>query len=106
MLEKNLKPLQMTLKELVEHYEGFLKECERKSAETRGTYQRALRDFLEWFPGDKRFQFRVRDVERYKRHLIDRKKLTNVSVATYMTALRRFCQYLIDIKVLETNPAK
>jgi site-specific recombinase XerD len=106
MIEDTLKPVQMTLKELVEHYEGFLKECERKSAETRGTYQRALRDFLKWFPVDKRFQFRVRDVERYKRHLTDRKKLTNVSVATYMTALRRFCQYLIDVKVLEANPAK
>jgi site-specific recombinase XerD len=106
MIEDTIKPVQLTLKELVEHYEGFLKECERKSPETRGTYQRALRDLLSWFPVDKRFQFRVRDVERYKRYLIDRKGLKNVSVATYMTALRRFCQYLIDIKVLEANPAR
>lgn len=106
MIEDSIKPLKLTLKELVEHYEGFLKECERKSVETRGTYQRALREFINWFPVDKRFQFRVRDVERYKRHLIDRKKLQNVSVATYMTALRRFCQYLIDIKLLDGNPAK
>jgi site-specific recombinase XerD len=106
MIEDSFKPLKLTLKELVDHYEGFLTECERKSPETRGTYQRALRDFLKWFPVDKRFQFRVRDVERYKRYLIDRKGLQNVSVATYMTALRRFCQYLIDIKLLEGNPAK
>jgi len=106
MIEDSFKPLKLTLKELVDHYEGFLKECERKSPETRGTYQRALRDFLKWFPVDKRFQFRVRDVERYKRYLIERKGLQNVSVATYMTALRRFCQYLIDIKLLEGNPAK
>ncbi len=106
MIEDSFKPLKLTLKELVDHYEGFLQECERKSAETRGTYQRALRDFLKWFPVDKRFLFRVRDVERYKRYLIERKKLQNVSVATYMTALRRFCQYLIDIKLLEGNPAK
>jgi integrase/recombinase XerC len=106
MIEDSLKPLKLTLKELVDHYEGFLKECERKSPETRGTYQRALRDFLKWFPIDKRFLFRVRDVERYKRYLIERKGLQNVSVATYMTALRRFCQYLIDIKLLEGNPAK
>lgn len=106
MIEDNIKPLKLTLKELVEHYEGFLKECERKSAETRGTYQRALREFLGWFPVDKRFQFRVRDVERYKRHLTDRKQLKSVSVATYLTALRRFCGYLIDIKLLEANPAK
>lgn len=106
MIEDSLKPLKLTLKELVDHYEGFLKECERKSPETRGTYQRALRDFLKWFPIDKRFLFRVRDVERYKRYLVERKGLQNVSVATYMTALRRFCQYLIDIKLLEGNPAK
>lgn len=104
-MDDTLKPLKLTLKELVDHYEGFLKECERKSAETRGTYQRALRDFLKWFPIDKRFLFRIRDVERYKRYLIERKGLQNVSVATYMTALRRFCQYLIDIKLLEANPA-
>ncbi|MEP7219240.1 MAG: tyrosine-type recombinase/integrase [Bacteroidota bacterium] len=106
MIEDSFKPLKLTLKELVDHYEGFLKECERKSPETRGTYQRALRDFIKWFPIDKRFQFRVRDVERYKRHLVEKKKLQNVSVATYMTALRRFVQYLIDIKLLDANPAK
>jgi site-specific recombinase XerC len=106
MIEESIKPLQLTLKELVDHYEGFLKECERKSPETRATYQRALRDFIKWFPVDKRFRFRVRDVERYKRHLVERKQLQNVSVATYMTALRRFCQYLIDVGVLTVNPAK
>ncbi|HVZ40610.1 MAG TPA: tyrosine-type recombinase/integrase [Candidatus Kapabacteria bacterium] len=104
-MEDNLQPLKLTLKELVAHYEGFLQACERKSTETRGTYQRALRDFLKWFPIDKRFLFRVRDVERYRRYLVERKELKDVSVATYMTALRRFCQYLIDVKILAANPA-
>lgn len=99
-------PLKLSLKELVEHYEGFLKECERKSTETRGTYQRALREFLSWFAVDKRFHFRVRDVERYRRYLADRKRLQLVSIATYLTALRRFCQYLIDIGLLAHNPAR
>ncbi len=99
-------PLKLSLKELVEHYEGFLKECERKSAETRGTYQRALREFLSWFAVDKRFQFRVRDVERYKRYLSERKRLQPVSIATYLTAVRRFCQYLIDVGILSHNPAR
>ena len=96
----------MTVKELVAHYEGFLTECERKQKQTRGTYQRALREFVKWFPVDKRFRFTTRDVERYKRYLIEKKGLKSVSVATYMTALRRFCQYLIDVKVLKVNPAK
>lgn len=106
MIDSKLTPVKLTLKELVDHYEGFLKECERKSSETRATYQRALRHFIQWFPVDRRFMFRVRDVERYKRYLIEKKGLQNVSVATYMTSLRRFCQYLIDVGVLEANPAR
>ncbi len=105
MIDTRLKPVKLTLKELVDHYDGFLEDCQKKSPETRATYQRALRNFIQWFPVDKRFMFRVRDVERYKRYLIDRRGLQNVSVATYMTSLRRFCQYLIDIGVLEGNPA-
>lgn len=106
MAEETQKPVRMTVKELVAHYEGFLTEYERKQSQTRGTYQRALREFVKWYPVDKHFRFTTRDVERYKRHLIEKKGLKNVSVATYMTALRRFFQYLIDVKVLETNPAR
>lgn len=106
MAVETQKPVKMTVKELVDYYEGFLTECERKQKQTRGTYQRALREFVKWYPVDKRFRFTTRDVERYKRHLIEKKGLKNVSVATYMTALRRFCQYLIDVGVLKINPAK
>jgi site-specific recombinase XerD len=98
--------LKLTLKELVDHYEGFLRQLERKSPETHGTYQRALRTFISWFPVDRRFAFRTRDVERYKRYLLEKRRLKEVSVGTYVTALRRFCQYLIDIGVLEENPAR
>ncbi len=62
--------------------------------------------FFEFFVLDRHFFFRVRDVERYKRHLAKHHKLQEVSVATYMTALRRFCQYLVEVGVLERNPAK
>jgi integrase/recombinase XerC/integrase/recombinase XerD len=44
-------------------------------------------------------------VRRYKHHLASRRKLSAVSVSTYLTALRRFCAYLVDRKVLEDNPA-
>lgn len=97
--------LRLTLKELVDHYEGFLAQLERKSVETHGTYQRALRTFVTWFPVDRRFVFRQRDVERYRRYLVEKRNLKEVSVGTYITALRRFCQYLIDIGALEENPA-
>ena len=106
MVDETQKPVKMTMKELVAHFEGFLAEYERKQKQTRGTYQRALREFIKWFPIDKRFRFTTRDVERYKRYLVEKKGLQNVSVGTYMTALRRFCQYLIDIGILNVNPAK
>ena len=106
MGEVAAQPVTMTMKELVAHFEGFLTECEKKGPQTRGTYQRALREFLRWFPRDRRFRFTTRDVERYKRHLIENRELENVSVATYLTALRRFCQYLIDVSVLTSNPAE
>lgn len=47
----------------------------------------------------------MKDVRRYKHHLANRRKLSAVSVSTYLTALRRFCSYLVDRKVLEDNPA-
>ena len=106
MIEEQQAPVRMTMKELVEHFEGFIASCANKGEQTRSTYQRALREFLKWFPRDKRFRFTTRDVERYKRHLTETKGLQNVSIGTYMTALRRFCQYLIDVGVLKTNPAR
>jgi integrase/recombinase XerC/integrase/recombinase XerD len=33
-------------------------------------------------------------------------RLSPVSVSTYLTALRRLCDYLVELKVLEKNPAK
>ena len=104
-MSRTATQLKLTLKELVDHYEGFLHQLEKKSPETRGTYQRALRTFIAWFPVDRRFIFRTRDVERYRRYLIEKRNLKDVSVGTYMTALRRFCQYLIDVGVLGENPA-
>lgn len=105
MAESGGRPVTLTMKELVSHFEGFLAEYGSKGDQTRGTYQRALREFLRWFPRDRRFRFTKRDVERYKRHLVENRELENVSVATYMTALRRFCQYLVDVSVLQDNPA-
>ncbi|MBL0331618.1 MAG: tyrosine-type recombinase/integrase [Chlorobiota bacterium] len=105
MIKDTQIPVKITLKELVMHYENFLDDCSRNSSETRGTYQRALREFVKWYPIDKRFSFLTRDVERYKRHLIEVRGLKNISISTYISSLRRFFQYLIDVKVITFNPA-
>jgi site-specific recombinase XerD len=90
---------------LAKHYDGFLTSLRRVRPETRGTYGRALREFVRWFPPDRGGRITTADVERYKRHLTNGKQLSAVSVSTYLTALRRFCGYLVRRNVIQENPA-
>jgi integrase/recombinase XerC len=83
----------------------FLHSLRGRRPETRATYERALREFQRWYPGGPRFAFSVADVERYKRYLTTRKHLSPVSVSTYLTALRRFCAYLVRMRIISENPA-
>lgn len=106
MIKDTFRPVRLKLPEIQEHIRLFNSSHIDKSKETSGTYERALREFLSFFATDRNFQFRVRDVERYKEHLVERKKMKDVSVATYLTAVRRLCQYLVDTGVLEKNPAR
>ena len=101
-------PLKFTLGELHARIDAFLTEyLAQKSRETIGTYQRSLNEFKRWFPMQRgRFLFRTKDVEAYKKYLMEVRGLHQVSVSTYLTALRRFCQYLMDIGLLTENPAK
>lgn len=98
-------PVMMKLSQLSDHIADFIISIDHKKAETRGTYQRALREFMYFFSTDRKFQFRVKDVERYKLHLM-KKNLKPVSISTYLTSLRRFCQYLTEKGIIERNPAK
>ncbi|MCC6395559.1 MAG: tyrosine-type recombinase/integrase [Bacteroidetes bacterium] len=88
------------------HFNGFVGSLRSATPETRGTYARALREFVRWFPRDGSFRFRVGDVRRYKRYLETRKRLSAVSVSTYLTAFRRFCDYLVRNGVLKENPGR
>jgi integrase/recombinase XerC/integrase/recombinase XerD len=106
MDEKEQKLELMSLDDLRRHYDGFLVSMNDKRPETKGTYKRALREFVRWFPGEDNFKFQVSDVERYKSYLSEIKHLSDVSVSTYLTALRRFCEYLVSAGVLITNPAR
>lgn len=82
----------------------YLKE---KSRETVGTYRRSLNEFARWFvKGKGACRFRSEDIEAYKTYLMEERGLHQVSVSTYLTAVRRLCQYLVDIGMLEENPAR
>ena len=106
MDEKEQELERMSLDDLRRHFDGFLVSLSDKRPETRGTYKRALRAFVRWFPGEDNFRFQVSDVERYKSYLSETKHLSDVSVSTYLTALRRFCEYLVSAGVLSANPAR
>ena len=105
--------LHLSLTELEERLDGFVNEyLASKSKETAGTYRRTLNEFERFFalqlqrPPHEQFRFREADVEAYKRHLTETRELSQVSVSTYLTGLRRFCQYLVDRGDLTVNPAR
>ncbi len=101
-----LRQVRLSSRALSRHFQGFVRSLRGSSPETKGTYVRALREFVRWYPRDGTFRFRVTDVRRYKRHLETRKRLAAVSVSTYLTAFRRFCDYLVRSGVLKENPGQ
>jgi integrase/recombinase XerC/integrase/recombinase XerD len=100
--------LKLSLRDLREHLQQFLQEyLKDKSKETVGTYRRSLNTFEKWFVQTQGgFRFTEDDVRDYKTYLMEERELSQVSVSTYLTALRRFCQYLTDTGQLDQNPAK
>lgn len=101
-------PLTLSAAELENRLDGFVTEyLKDKSKETVGTYRRSLNEFERWHAVQRgRFRFRTEDIKRYKKYLMEERELSQVSVSTYLTAIRRFCQYLVDIGLLEENPAR
>jgi integrase/recombinase XerC len=100
--------LSFSLAELRLRIQEFLREyLKDRSPETVGTYRRSLNEFERWFVREKGgFRFREKDVLAYKTYLMVERELHQVSVSTYLTAVRRFCQYLVDIGLLPENPAR
>lgn len=98
--------LSLSLRELRDHLQAFQDDyLKEKSDETVGTYRRSLNSFEKWFVQQNNFRFTEDDVRDYKTYLMEERELSQVSVSTYLTALRRFCQYLTDIGELTENPA-
>lgn len=100
-IELPLSEFQRLVKEFLEIY---LKD---KSKETVGTYRRSLNEFERWYVrGKGACRFRTSDIEEYKTYLMEEKGLHQVSVSTYLTAVRRLCQFMTDSGLLPENPAK
>ena len=102
--------LRLSVAGLAERLDGFLTDyLKGKSTATVGTYRRALNEF-ERYHGARissaPFAFREKDVSQYKRYLMEERELSQVSVSTYLTALRRLCEYLVARGDLAENPAR
>ncbi len=98
--------VRLTQRALRKHFDGFVRSLRSRAPETRGTYERALREFLRWHKTDRRCRFITEDIVRYKEHLLAEKQLSQVSVSTYLTSVRKFCDFLLQRGVLKENPAK
>jgi integrase/recombinase XerC len=101
------RQIRMTIGELRTRLNDFERALSSTHAtETVGTYRRSLNEFERWFLDHRgAFYFREADVWAYREYLVEERGLSLVSVSTYLTALRRFCAYLLSIGVLEANPA-
>ena len=99
--------LRLTLGELRKRLHDFPTEfLKGKSKETVGTYRRSLNGFERWFiQQGGGCRFRPEDFHDYKDYLERERKLSQVSVSTYLTAVRQFCQYLVSIGLITENPA-
>lgn len=106
--QPNQNGLELTSAQLTSLIQEFLREyLKDKSTETVGTYRRSLNEFERWFNTPKKsFSFLPEEIEAYKLYLMEEKGLHQVSVSTYLTAVRRLCQFMVDSGLLPANPAK
>jgi integrase/recombinase XerC/integrase/recombinase XerD len=106
MIDDMYQPITIRNSVLAEHLAVFDIHIRKStSPQTADTYERSLRCFLTFVIQDRKFKFRIKDFERYKTYLVESKQLQPQSIATYITALRRFSEYLVEVKVLPRNPS-
>ncbi|MEM6289191.1 MAG: tyrosine-type recombinase/integrase [Bacteroidota bacterium] len=111
-MAEDARPLRLSVAALADRLDGFVTEyLKEKSPETKGTYRRSLNEFERYHATraarpSSRFRFVEADVEAYKRYLMEERELSQVSVSTYLTALRRLCDYLVARGDLADNPAR
>jgi site-specific recombinase XerC len=86
---------------LVQQFESSMSFA---SGTTRHVYMKALEQLLLFAEGNQ-FKFTPEDFTQFRLWMLNGRKLSNNTVNTYMTASRRFCEFLVDLGVLHQNPA-
>ncbi len=91
----NIQIPNLTLEQYVQE---FLQSLDIK-ASSKETYKRQLRAFASWYTKAKGAGFSRQDILSYKEYLYEKKELSALSIAGYLTALRRFFEWLEAQKV-------
>ncbi len=87
-----------------EFINSFIRALDRRET-TKETYLKALRGFAKWLRGSNPLGLSSHDIQLYKDFLVS-KNLSPTSLSTYLTAVRRFYDYLISVDIVTENPAK
>lgn len=92
---------QSQLQILVRQFEEGMQFASRT---TRHVYAKAV-DRLLSFVEVSDFRFTPDDFEQFRVWLLNKENLSTNTVNTYLTATRRFCEFLVEMGVLQENPA-
>jgi integrase/recombinase XerC/integrase/recombinase XerD len=83
---------------------GFIDSLNRRET-TKETYRKALREYSKWLGGTRPEALTSNDIQRYKDYILS-KHLSPTSMSSYLTAVRRFYDYLVSIGRAGENPAR
>ena len=83
---------------------GFIDSLSRRET-TKETYRKALREYSKWLGGTPPEALTSNDIQRYKDYILS-KHLSPTSMSSYLTAVRRFYDYLVSIGRAGENPAR
>ena len=99
-------PQTIPLQKLLILHSDYVNELQRRNPETRGTYERTLREFMRWVRLEPELECSAKEVERYKKFLLTKRKLSPVSVTMYLSSVRKFFDYLMSRGVLTSNASR
>lgn len=104
MLEDKFKKIEISNDKLKSLSVLFLQGIENKS--TKNSRRFAIENFLEFHKSRKAFEFQINDIHKYRRHLESFQEKSPTTVRNYLTSLRKFFDFLIEMNFIEKNPVK
>jgi len=103
---KQYNPQTITLQRLLVLHSDYVNDLQKRNPETRGTYERTLREFMRWVRLEPELECSAKEIERYKKFLLTKRKLSPVSVTMYLSSVRKFFDFLVSRGILVSNAAK